>query len=82
DVGLPDGTGFQLMEELRNKHGLRGIVLSGYGMEEDLRKAHEVGFVAHLIKPVSLTQLRHQLWSLVPRETDPSAPTGTPPHIR
>lgn len=69
DVGLPDGTGFQLMEELRNKHGLRGIVLSGYGMEEDLRKANEVGFVAHLIKPVSLNQLRRQLWTLVPKGT-------------
>ncbi len=38
DLGLPDGNGFQLMEQLRERHHLRGIALSGYGMESTRRK--------------------------------------------
>ena len=68
DVGLPDGTGFDLMEELSSGYGLRGIVLSGYGMEEDLRRSREVGFVAHLVKPVRIGDLRQTLWKLLPAE--------------
>jgi len=52
DIGLPDGSGRELMRELRAR-GLRGIALSGYGMEDDLRKSREAGFERHLIKPVS-----------------------------
>ncbi|HET9228779.1 MAG TPA: response regulator, partial [Thermoanaerobaculia bacterium] len=52
DLGLPDGSGHELMREL-GARGLRGIALSGYGMEDDLRKSREAGFERHLIKPVS-----------------------------
>ena len=61
DLGLPDGTGLELMTHLRARHGLRGVVLSGYGMEEDLRRSRDAGFVGHLVKPVDFTQLRHAL---------------------
>ena len=61
DLGLPDGTGAELMERLRETYGLRGIALSGYGMEEDLVRSRSAGFVAHLIKPVDFAQLRRVL---------------------
>ncbi len=61
DLGLPDGTGHELMEHLRATHGLRGIALSGYGMDEDLRRSAEAGFVAHLVKPVNISDLRRVL---------------------
>ena len=64
DLGLPDGTGFELMEELRKKYNLSGIALSGYGMEEDLRRTREVGFHTHLIKPVDFEQLRRAISDL------------------
>ena len=64
DLGLPDGTGLQLMEKLRSQHGLRGIALTGYGMEEDILRAREAGFIAHLIKPVQIAELRRILASL------------------
>ncbi|HBJ87544.1 MAG TPA: hypothetical protein DDZ88_27545 [Verrucomicrobiales bacterium] len=67
DLGLPDGTGHQLMAHLREAHGLRGIALSGYGMEEDLRRSEEVGFVAHLVKPVDVNELRRILRQVVAR---------------
>ena len=66
DLGLPDGTGNELMEKLRSAYGLSGIALSGYGMEEDIARSHAAGFMTHLIKPVAVTDLRHALDS-VPR---------------
>jgi CheY-like chemotaxis protein len=53
DLGLPDGSGHDLMRELIQRYGLRGIAVSGYGMEEDLRRSHEAGFYRHLTKPVT-----------------------------
>jgi two-component system CheB/CheR fusion protein len=57
DLGLPDGSGHDLMRELAGRYGLRGIALSGYGMEEDIRQSHEAGFGRHLTKPVTLAAL-------------------------
>ncbi|HWM89999.1 MAG TPA: ATP-binding protein [Thermoanaerobaculia bacterium] len=57
DLGLPDGNGQDLMRQLAQRFGLRGIALSGYGMEEDLRRSREAGFELHLTKPVNLEAL-------------------------
>jgi two-component system CheB/CheR fusion protein len=57
DLGLPDGTGYDLMRQLRDRHGIKGIALSGYGMEQDQRRSREAGFLAHLIKPVDVSHL-------------------------
>jgi PAS domain S-box-containing protein len=65
DLGLPDGTGHELMETLRKEYGLRGIALSGYGMEDDIERSRQSGFVTHLIKPVDFTQLRRVIAGLV-----------------
>lgn len=64
DVGLPDGTGLELMRVLKDLYGLRGIALTGYGMEEDINRAHQSGFVVHLTKPVQFSQLRQALVQL------------------
>lgn len=61
DLGLPDGTGNELMEKLRDRHGLRGIALTGYGMEEDMERSRQAGFMIHLIKPIEFNQLRRAL---------------------
>ena len=39
DLGLPDGTGFELMQSLCHDYGVSGIALSGYGMDDDLRRS-------------------------------------------
>ncbi len=57
DLGLPDGDGLELMRILRDQYGLRGIALSGYGMEEDIEKSREAGFQEHLTKPVKIAEL-------------------------
>jgi len=57
DIGLPDGSGIELMQKLKTDHPIFGIALTGFGMEEDLRRSHDVGFIHHLIKPVDLNRL-------------------------
>ncbi|HKP92594.1 MAG TPA: response regulator, partial [Chthoniobacterales bacterium] len=57
DIGLPDGSGVELMQKLNPDHRLFGIALTGFGMEDDVRRSHEVGFNHHLVKPVDLNRL-------------------------
>lgn len=57
DIGLPDGSGYELMEELRTHSQLKGIALTGYGMEHDVNRSYAAGFVAHLTKPVRIESL-------------------------
>ena len=64
DLGLPDGSGLDLMRQIQRQRTVPGIALSGYGMEEDLRQTKEAGFFAHLVKPVNLDQLRQVLSQL------------------
>ena len=53
DLGLPDQSGIELMQELRRRGSqLKGIALSGYGREEDVQRSKEAGFSAHVTKPV------------------------------
>jgi signal transduction histidine kinase len=68
DIGLPDGSGLDLMRQLRAKRPVKGIALSGYGMQEDVRRSQDAGFTEHLTKPVSL----HQLEAAVQRILDDS----------
>ncbi|HXO26822.1 MAG TPA: ATP-binding protein [Thermoanaerobaculia bacterium] len=58
DLGLPDGNGQELMRELSRRYGLKGIALSGYGMEEDRSKSLQAGFSRHLTKPIHPSALR------------------------
>jgi two-component system CheB/CheR fusion protein len=75
DLGLPDGSGHNLLRQLRQQgHTFPGIALSGYGQEEDIQRSYEAGFVAHLTKPAS----RESLVETVAAVTDTGAtPAGT-----
>jgi HAMP domain-containing protein/signal transduction histidine kinase/CheY-like chemotaxis protein len=57
DLALPDGNGIDLMRKLSSKKPLFGIALTGFGMEADIRRSHEVGFQHHLVKPIDLNKL-------------------------
>jgi DNA-binding response OmpR family regulator len=58
DVGLPDGSGLDLMRDLRETQGLTGIALSGFGTDDDMAASTAAGFAEHLIKPVDWERLR------------------------
>ena len=68
DLGLPDGDGLDLMRQLRDQYGLRGIALSGYGHEEDVRESKSAGFVEHLVKPVDFARLEAAVRRVTSRE--------------
>jgi signal transduction histidine kinase/ActR/RegA family two-component response regulator len=56
DLGLPDGSGIDLIQKLASKP-LLGIALTGFGMEQDIRRSRDVGFHHHLVKPIDLNKL-------------------------
>jgi signal transduction histidine kinase/ActR/RegA family two-component response regulator len=57
DIGLPDGDGLKLYDELRRDRTLRAIALSGYGSEQDIARSRRAGFHRHLTKPVGADDL-------------------------
>lgn len=58
DIGLPDGSGVELMRKIRAVSSLPGIALSGFGMQHDIERSKEAGFVEHLTKPVNFSHLQ------------------------
>jgi signal transduction histidine kinase/CheY-like chemotaxis protein len=58
DLGLPDGSGLDLMGELGDSGQLRGIALSGFGSDNDIAAAKAAGFAEHFTKPVDWERLR------------------------
>jgi PAS domain S-box-containing protein len=68
DIGLPDGTGFELLKELRKRQPIHAIALSGFGMEEDLKKSREAGFSEHLIKPINVDRLQAAIREVAVRQ--------------
>jgi CheY-like chemotaxis protein len=64
DIGLPDRSGYELMQELSATKGLRGIALSGFGMENDVNRARAAGFSEHLTKPINFDRLEESIQNL------------------
>ena len=58
DIGLPDGSGLELIRRIRQTREVNAIAVSGYGMDEDIRRSQEAGFFEHLTKPISLDRLQ------------------------
>ena len=64
DLRLPDGSGLDLMRSLKERYQLRGIAMTGCGMEEDIQLSKEAGFVEHLTKPIDFKQLLEKIAGL------------------
>ena len=70
DIGLPDGSGLELMRRAVALRGrLPAIALTGYGMEEDIRRSREAGFAAHLTKPIDFAKLEAMIRQVAPTRT-------------
>ena len=65
DVGLPDRSGLELLQEVRELYPVKGIALSGYTEERDVRASHTAGFVKHLNKPVLFPTLLESIQEVV-----------------
>ncbi|QBQ55812.1 chemotaxis protein CheB [Nitrosococcus wardiae] len=67
DIGLPDMSGYDVAQRLRQEPGLETlplVALTGYGREKDRQQAQAAGFDGHLLKPVSLETLQALLQDL------------------
>lgn len=83
DLGMPDLDGFEVCRRIRELEGGRSIVLvalTGWGQEQDRRRAKEAGFDAYLVKPLDhnafaalLADLSDRLATLDPATGPPSA---------
>lgn len=61
DIGLPDGSGYQVISEAKKNQHVTGIALTGFGTEEDVNRSKKAGFDFHLTKPVDFHELRSVL---------------------
>ena len=66
DIGLPDGSGIDLLQRIRQSQPVTGIAFSGFGMETDVQRSREAGFIEHLTKPVDLEKLKMALGKVRP----------------
>jgi DNA-binding response OmpR family regulator len=66
DIGMPDMDGYETCRQLRAELGraVRIIALTGWGQEQDKRRALESGFDHHLTKPAGPEQLAEAVRSL------------------
>jgi two-component system, chemotaxis family, CheB/CheR fusion protein len=67
DIGLPDGSGCDLMKFLAERYGMRGIALTGRDEPEDIAASEQAGFDIHLVKPISLPDMSAAI-ARIPKE--------------
>jgi len=66
DLGLPDGSGLDVMRQVKKRRPqTKGIAVSGYGMDADVKAAHDAGFERHLLKPVDVQGLKCAIHELI-----------------
>jgi PAS domain S-box-containing protein len=58
DIGLPDGSGYDIIKQAKRCYPIKAIALTGFGMDKDVRKSKAAGFDFHLTKPVDFAELR------------------------
>lgn len=65
DIGLPDGTGYEVVSQAKRKAPIKAVAITGFGTDEDIRRSKDAGFDFHLIKPIDLDELQGVLNQLV-----------------
>ncbi|HEY2934027.1 MAG TPA: response regulator [Acidobacteriota bacterium] len=71
DIGLPGMDGYELARRIRQDAAtgsIQLVALTGYGQEEDRRRALEAGFNHHLVKPVDPAALQKFLTDELARD--------------
>ena len=67
DIAMPEMDGYEVAKRLREMPKLSGtilIALTGWGGEQDIRRAKEAGFDRHFLKPVEVTAIQELLAQL------------------
>src|SRR5262249_11286781 len=79
DIGLPDGSGLDLMRALSAERPVAGIAVSGFGTDEDIRMSQRAGFAAHLMKPVDYPTLEDAIQQVAGQTFASSPPAANGP---
>jgi PAS domain S-box-containing protein len=58
DIGLPDGSGYEVVLQAKQKGPIKAVAITGFGTDEDIRRSKKAGFDFHLIKPIDLDELQ------------------------
>ena len=64
DIGLQDGTGYEIVAAFREHSNAPALALSGYGMEADIARIRAAGFTEQMVKPIKGELLREMLAQL------------------
>jgi CheY-like chemotaxis protein len=67
DIGMPGMSGYDVAREMRSRDPQRRaalVALTGWGQEDDRRRAREAGFDHHLVKPAEIEALQDLIASL------------------
>jgi PAS domain S-box-containing protein len=68
DIGLPDGSGLDVARAWTElQPGKLSVAITGYGMDEDIRRCRDAGFADHLTKPVDFARLESLIRALARR---------------
>ncbi len=57
DIGLPDGTGWELLKRVCLARPIFAIAMSGFGTNADCSRSKEAGFRHHMLKPFDPSEL-------------------------
>ena len=74
DLGLPDGSGLELLRALRSTSRLPVIVVTGRGGEADRVAGLEIGADDYLVKPFSQRELVARIHAVLRRSQPPEIP--------
>lgn len=83
DIGMPNMDGYEVCRRIRASFAERQVArpevvaLTGYGQEEDRRKAFAAGFDKHLVKPTSVDELKRLLLEVASRRGNSDEATAT-----
>jgi CheY-like chemotaxis protein len=83
DLQLPDGNGWEVMEQLKPNGSIYGILTSGHCSGADITRSKAVGYLEHLVKPYPVEELTALLGRvqklLKERNAKPPARAPVPP---
>ena len=65
DLGLPDGSGCDVLARVQQIHPVPGIALTGFDSEQDLAHCRDAGFLEQLVKPIDFAHLEQVIRRII-----------------
>ena len=82
DLVLPDTDGIELMRDILNIANVPVIFLSGYGRDQVIARAFDMGAEDYLVKPFSPTELVARIQAALRRRATPERMEPSEPYVR